>query len=96
MKFITISLLLFSGLSFASQSEINHSPKKKMGCVYGDRAETIFNDLDVESRSKESDRGTIEVKRSGPLVCANLSNDEADRYRCCFKKRRPGKGKIEK
>ena len=98
MKLLTVGLLFVSGLALASAEKGDRDHKKKRGCVHGEKAEAIFNDLDVESRTKETERGTLEFKRSGPLFCVNFTNAEVDKYRCCLKKKKgkPGKGKPGK
>ena len=86
---------LFLGLlspAFAEEKpDKKHPPKKKPGisvvAVGGDRAQAIFDALDVEAESKSNEKGTVDIKAVGGLKCLHFVGEEKEGYRCFLKGR---------
>ena len=88
-KFITVGLLLgFSTFGFANEGhkkKPQHPRKGMVVAVGGERAQAIFESLDVEVETKSGERGSADIKAVGGLKCIHFSNDEKEGFRCWLK-----------
>ena len=87
MKTFFFALLLLPMSAHAADGADQKKSKAK-ACVKGKAAAKVFSSLDVEVMEKEVEKGTLLIKKAGPLFCARLVGDEQERNRCCFKKRK--------
>lgn len=94
MRTLILATMLFSAslAQGAENSELRKgcdgpgSGHHRPHCVKGDRAQTIFDNLDVEAKAISKENVTVTVKRNEGIVCRQVTSERGEFYACCFRR----------